>query len=363
MLARERGLGARILAWEGEKPATGVEAAARLARYALLAGAAAEVGASHLLTAHSLEDQAETFLIRLGRGSGPFGLSAMRSMIDLGGVVLFRPFLAVPRARLAATAAAAGLVAHEDPMNADPRYERVRVRRLLPVLARAGLTASVLAATAARCARLAAEIDDAVDDLVASAVSVDAFAVVAVRRDAFIAAAAPVRERLLVRLLRAVGGGGYPPRSERLAALDLALSAADRPVRRTLAGSVIEAGPAVIRLWREVGRAGLPVLDVPPGFAGVWDGRYRVAIAADGPAGLSLGALGTERPGGWRRPGRLPAAAAAALPAFYATGRLVSVPALGWSAEGMAAVGPAVAECVSERILKPSPFPPLGPDD
>jgi tRNA(Ile)-lysidine synthase len=359
-LAREQGLPARVLAWEGDKPAGGIEAAARLARYRLLAAAAAEAGAGHLLTAHSLEDQAETFVLRLSRGSGPFGLAAMRPRIDLDGVVLFRPFLAVPRARLAATAAAAGLVPHDDPMNADPRFERVRIRRLLPALAAAGLTAEVLAMTAARCADLAAGIDAAVDALVAGAVAVDAFAVVTVRRDAFAAAPAPVRERLLVRLLRAIGGGGYPPRSERLAALDAALAAPDAcRLRRTLAGTVVEAGPVSIRLWRETGRRGLPVVAAPPGGIVVWDGRYRVAIPPGAPPGLTLGALGGARPAVPGRPAGLPAGAAAALPAVFAGPRLVAIPPLRWSAEGSAADGVAAAECVSESILRPAPFPPL----
>jgi tRNA(Ile)-lysidine synthase len=249
-------------------------------------------------------------------------------------------------------------------MNEDPRFERVRVRRLLPLLAGAGLTAAVLAATADRCSALAAEIDAAVDDLVAAAVAVDPFAVVTVGRKAFAAAPGPVRERLLVRLLRAIGGGDYPPRSERLGALGAALSAPDdRRLRRTLAGTVVEAGADVIRLWREVGRRGLPHLDVPPGYSGVWDGRYSVVIPPGAPPGLSLGALGALRPTGVNRPPRLPPGAAAALPALFAGTRLVAVPAWRWSADGMPGEGFTVAECVSARILRPAPFPSLAPGD
>ena len=167
---RKRGLATRILIWEGAKPTSDIEAAARRARYRLLNAAAREAGATHLLTAHSLEDQAETFLMRLERGSGVFGLAAMRREIDLDGLVLFRPFLAVPRGRLAATTAAAGLAAHDDPMNADQRFHRVRVRQMLPALAEAGLDPAAIAATAARLARAADAIDAAVDALVAGAV-------------------------------------------------------------------------------------------------------------------------------------------------------------------------------------------------
>src|SRR5690606_37797987 len=101
--AAARGLPARLLRWEGPKPAGDIEAAARRARYDLLVAAARDVGATHILAAHHREDQAETFLMRLSRGSGVFGLAAMRPIVDLDGVALFRPFLAVPRDRLAAT--------------------------------------------------------------------------------------------------------------------------------------------------------------------------------------------------------------------------------------------------------------------
>ena len=359
-LARERGLPVRVLAWDGAKPGTAIEATARHARYRLLVAAARQAGTSHLLTAHSLEDQAETFLMRLGHGSGVFGLAAMRPEIDLGGVVLFRPFLVVPRARLAASAAAAGFTAHEDPMNADARFERVRVRRLLPALARAGLTAAVMAAAAARCAGMAAEVERAVDRLIADAVAVDSFAVVTIGRAAFASAPGPVRQRLLVRLLQAIGGAAYPPRSERVNALHAGLAAA--PVnrsRRTLAGVVVEDGPACIRLWREVGRGGLPVLDAPPGFVGNWDGRYRVALPPDAPEGLSLGPLGTRRPPGLPRFAGLPAGATAALPALFEGGQMVAVPPLGWSSGDRPAIGVAMQECLSSRISRPALFPSL----
>ena len=192
-IARGRSLEARVLTWRGTKPSGDIEAAARDARYRLLVAAAREAGATHLVTAHSLDDQAETFLMRLERGSGVFGLAAMRREIDLDGLILFRPFLAVPRTRLAATTLGAGLAAHDDPMNADSRFLRVRMRELLPALAAAGIDAAALADTAARLACAANAIDVAVDRLVAAAVTADAFAVATLRTNVFAAAADEVR--------------------------------------------------------------------------------------------------------------------------------------------------------------------------
>ena len=105
--AEARGMPARHLS-VCDLPPDSDEAAARDARYRLLVGAARKEGASHLLLAHHRDDQAETFLIRLQRGSGIFGLAAMRPLVETDGLTLFRPFLGIPRSRLAATTAVAG---------------------------------------------------------------------------------------------------------------------------------------------------------------------------------------------------------------------------------------------------------------
>jgi tRNA(Ile)-lysidine synthase len=309
-------------------------------------------GATHVLTAHSLEDQAETFLMRLERGSGIFGLAAMRATLGVDGLTLFRPFLAVPRARLAATTAAAGLSPHQDPMNADPRFQRVRMRRQLPALAAAGITAEAIAATAARLAAAADAIDAMVDALVAETVTVDAFAVATLRADAFARAPEEVQFRLLVRLLQAIGGAGYPPRSARIEALAGALGA---PTRRTLAGVVVERKAATIRLWRETGRTGLPVLDAPPGACLGWDHRFAIAVPPDAPPGLVVAPLGAARPADIMRPPGLPAAALAVLPAVLSEGRLAAIPTLGWGA----IPGIEVTESVSRRLARPARFPVL----
>jgi tRNA(Ile)-lysidine synthase len=356
--AGKLGLVARILPWQGPKPTTGIEAAARLNRYRLLAAAARAGGATHILTAHSLEDQAETFLMRLERGSGVFGLAAMRSAVGLGGVTLFRPFLSVPRTRLAATTRTAGLIPHDDPMNADQRYLRVRIRNLLPALAAAGIDAASIAATAARLASAADAIDAAVDGLMASAVRVDRYAVVTVAADALATAPAEVRFRLAGRLLQAIGGEDYPPRAARVEGLLVALLAGGS-ARRTLAGVVAERRGPALRFYREAGRGGLPPRAAPPGFAGTWDHRFHVEIADFAPEGLTIAGLGGARPEGLARPAGLPAPALSTQPAILADGRIAAVPGLGWFAPGFPEGAVGVTETVSRRLQAPPRFPSL----
>lgn len=144
----------RILRWEGPKPGSGLQERARAARYALLAEEAERVGGATLVTAHTLDDQAETLLMRMARGSGPSGLAAMRERVRKGPVTLVRPLLGVPKARLVATLQALDLPFVSDPSNGDTRFERVRWRALMPGLADAGLSAERLGLLARRIARL-----------------------------------------------------------------------------------------------------------------------------------------------------------------------------------------------------------------
>ncbi|MGP9819144.1 tRNA lysidine(34) synthetase TilS, partial [Salinarimonas sp. NSM] len=151
--ASEVGLPHEIRAWPGEKPIRGVQDAARAARYALLAEAARAAGAGAILTAHHRDDQAETVLMRLCAGSGPAGLAGMRPRADLDGLVLARPFLDLPKARLVATCVAREWDFVQDPSNAAPRFARARLRRIAPLLAAEGLGPVRLARLAARAAR------------------------------------------------------------------------------------------------------------------------------------------------------------------------------------------------------------------
>ena len=158
-LARALDVEHRTLRWTGDKPRSGVPAAARAARYRLLAKAARGTGARHVLTAHTRDDQAETLLMRLLRGSGIAGLSAMARESERDGVVLARPFLDVPKARLIATLSKAGIAFADDPTNRDPIFTRPRLRALLPALAAEGGDAQSLARLAARFARANAAIE------------------------------------------------------------------------------------------------------------------------------------------------------------------------------------------------------------
>src|SRR5690349_18263174 len=149
-LARKLKIAHRILLWRGRKPATGLQQAARAARYRLLGEAARKAKAAHILTAHTLDDQAETVLIRMSRGSGITGLGAMARLSALPhdgqcAITLVRPLLDMPKARLVATLRTTEIPYADDPSNRDPRFTRARLRAMMGTLAEEGLDASRLA--------------------------------------------------------------------------------------------------------------------------------------------------------------------------------------------------------------------------
>ncbi len=363
--AASYGLDCEILRWQGHKPETGLQAAARRARYRLLGAACRSRGITCLLTAHTEEDQAETFLLRLGRGSGVTGLSAMAPRAplpdpDYRDIELVRPLLTVSRSRLRETLRRAGQEWIDDPSNEDSRFARVRMRRLLPLLAEQGLTPRQLAATAARLGRARQALEVMTDQVCAQAARFDPAGYVRLEGSALCAAPEEVGLRVLARLLKAVSGAVYPPRLQRLERLYACLVA--RGARggsafrgATLAGCrVISTGRdgsvLITREWRALNRH-QKTLTGTVSLCGasrlVWDNRFEVCLEAPaGPGGLEgeVRALGRS---GWQvlradldqgraicdpaalPPHRVPAAVRPTLPALWVGDDLAAVPHFG----------------------------------
>src|SRR3984957_556039 len=149
----------RTTRWTGAKPKTGLPAAARAARYHLLARAARESGATHVFTAHTRDDQAETLLMRMMRGSGIAGLAAMARQSERNGVLLARPLLPIAKSQLIATLRRAKLGFADDPTNRDANFTRPRIRAVMPALAAEGGDARNLARLASRLARANQAVD------------------------------------------------------------------------------------------------------------------------------------------------------------------------------------------------------------
>lgn len=320
----------RILVWRGDKPRGAVQRAAREARYRLLQEACHTEGLGHLLLAHHRDDQAETVVLRLLAGSGPFGLAAMPLTAELGGLRLLRPLLPVGKARLRATVAAAGLPAEEDPSNRDPRHRRIAVRLQRDRLEAAGLTAERLGDVAAAFGRLRRCWDDEIARLLDELVVVAPGGWAEVDPAGLLALPLRARALLLARLLQAIGGGRYPPSPGVVETLARAL-AEEGPRTRSAGGCLVGRWRGRLVVAAEArGAAARPLV---PGERFLWRGRFAVTDRRTGRLAERPLVLRGLRQGDWgilppATRERVPPLARHGLPALYDLDGLWAVPHL-----------------------------------
>lgn len=352
-----------VLRRQGPRPRADIQAAARAARYDLLTGWCRANAVLHLLLAHHQEDQAETLLLRLARGSGVDGLAGMPAIAERDGVRLLRPLLTVPRDRLRATLQACRQDWIEDPSNLDPAYARVRMRALLPPLAREGLTAERLAATAGRLGEARAALESGVTDLLARAAALYPAGYVTLALAPLRAAPREIGMRALARCLMTVSGQDYTPRLDRLDRLHAVLLSSGRWPARTLAGCRIVCVGGHALICREAAQVAPPVA-IAAGARIRWDRRFAVTVA-EGAAvrrGTVVAGLGEE---GWRQavaddPGlrrhSVPPPVRPSLPAVWQGDRLLAVPHLAWRRRD-ARIGSVTIEFAPAHPLAPARFP------
>jgi tRNA(Ile)-lysidine synthase len=309
--------------WDG----TGnLQDAARLARLRLIEDWRGDI--EHVLFAHTLDDQAETLLMRLVRGSGVEGLSAMAPLRRPQGLGFWqvRPLLGISRADLHHYAKTLRLPFVDDPSNDDPRFDRVRARRALAALSGLGLTAEGLAETAARMDRARTALAARAASVAQTLVRQDdpATGQLVLDRDGLAALERDTQLRFLAAALQWVGGAPYRPRA---AALDGLLDRILGGAGGTLIGTQVAVAPETLRLFRE--HAAVRDHVTPAGPDHLWDGRWRL----HGPAidGLTTRALG---PSGWAQIPEKPALsppfdAALGLPAVFDGETLIACAPLG----------------------------------
>lgn len=214
--AQALGLPHKTLIWAGAKPKTRIQERAREARYALLDDYAAEIGAGYLLTAHHADDQAETILFRLLRGSGLSGLAGMPRVAQRGRLIHLRPLLGMAKAELVGYCAARAQPFFRDPSNDNPAFARAHLRKLAPMLAREGLDQAALLRLGLRAQRMAAALDVKVEQLrarLAAERRVDSFT-------AEIRLLADEPAEIVLRFLAAEFGALVPGKSLRLDRLE-----------------------------------------------------------------------------------------------------------------------------------------------
>ncbi len=339
--ARRLGFEHHTLHWEGLKTRAGLQAAARRARYELLDALALRVapgGRAALVTAHTLDDQAETVVMRLKRGSGVDGLAAIpaqRPLTPGSSTMVVRPLLTIAKSRLIASLNERQLTWSEDPSNADVSFERVRGRRDLLALERLGINAAALATTASRMQDAVAGLDYAATVYKAT-LGIDRHDGIFGQFDrrAFDAGPRILQQRVLRDLIADYGGTTAAPALCEVEALVRRLQTTNT-LAATLGGAVVSAGPRFVRIWREVGRISKADVPLAAGATMLWDKRFWVSCDGDASAKIVLRPLGSRaRATGWvgGRPffqpktGHVPARALQALPSLWLNGTLFAVP-------------------------------------
>jgi tRNA(Ile)-lysidine synthase len=274
-----------ILTWDGEKPGTGIQAKARLARYDLMTQWCARHGVGVLLTAHTLDDQAETVVMRKARTNSSKSLAGIWPETVWNGIRIVRPVLGIRREALRAFLRARGFSWIDDPGNDNPAYERVRVRQALSETDIVGLAAQSDAARA-RVVRLQADARDALSSLA----KVSRYGTVSFAREAVRGLRREIAAEVLSRVVKAAGAGRTVDPDPLLALVDRTHS--KDCFRATLGGALIAVRKADMQVGREFGR-------IPPGGVKVsgtspvlWDGRFVVSA----PAGSAVAAAGNSVP-------------------------------------------------------------------
>ncbi|WP_297774653.1 tRNA lysidine(34) synthetase TilS [uncultured Roseovarius sp.] len=313
------------LHWRGWDGKGNLPDHARRARYRLIADWAEANGVRDVAIGHTRDDQAETFLMRLARGAGLDGLSAMRARWTDGRVTFHRPMLGLGRATLQEYLRARGQTWTDDPTNADTAYERPRARAALAALAPLGLDADKLSTVAQTLAEARTALYHAAHAALRDLGDIEAGDLL-LHHDGFNAVPDDVARRVLQAALRWLSGADYVPRGQALTNL---LVAARAGQAMTLQGCLLlPAQHGRLRLTREFDA--VKALRAPA--HALWDGRWR----ADGPditGDIEIAALGPEglaRCPDWRGSG-LPHASALATPGLWKGSTLVAAPLMGWT--------------------------------
>ncbi|MEM7399518.1 MAG: tRNA lysidine(34) synthetase TilS [Pseudomonadota bacterium] len=312
-----------ILTWRHGHVDAAVQARARVARYDLMAAYCTAHDIPALVTAHHLDDQAETFLMRLMRGSGLDGLAAIPEKGCWAGVTLLRPLLEIPKGRLMATAEAAGLPFIADPSNEDPRFERVRLRGAMAALSEMGFEVNAIARSARRLRRARAALEAAADAFLDAHADRSPAGYASIDLRALLSAPEEVALRVLARVIGAVGGLSEPVRLAKLESLLAGLQAAPDKAQ-TLGRCQIVPASDRLAVYREIRNAGLPRAELRPGERLLWDNRFQVELDQVALQPVTVEALGRDGIDTLGLPSGVPRLAAYALPVCrLSNGRLV----------------------------------------
>ncbi len=327
-----------ILPWEGIKPLSKIQEYARAARYNLLENWCNTHGILHLCLGHNLEDQVETALFRLCRGSGLDGCAGMSAIIEKPTLRILRPILNVSRETIKQVLELNKQQWIEDPTNTNSKYTRNRLRKLQGLLGQEGLSTQRAFGFAKKQgqARLALEI--ATNEFIAKNIALYPEGYAFLKKDQLCNTPGDILLRSLAWILMSISGQDFPPRHKNLEYLHSQLVSDSITTSRTCGGCLISVRKHGILFAREDGLIS-DTMQFHKDLTTIWDRRFTISvrwpkIADSKPAPLSIAKLGEK---GWKQvvshlptllKKRLPAHAAYALPAIWEQETVWLVPLL-----------------------------------
>ncbi|WP_270728062.1 tRNA lysidine(34) synthetase TilS [Shimia sp. Alg240-R146] len=326
--AAQHGLSHDILDWHWDGTGN-LQAAARDGRRAALHDWAVRRGIAHVALGHTADDQAETFLMRLARGSGVDGLAGMAEARPDGAVTWLRPLLGARREALREHLRATGILWADDPSNKDTRFDRVKARQMMQTLAPLGLTVERLVKTSQHMARQKDVLDGFAELIEPIAVDYDGPDVM-LDRGALSDQPEAVRTKIMADALCEVSGQAYRPRYRAL------VGAMSAGAPTALHGCLVMPGLTHLRITREFAA----VKDLRCAIDGIWDGRWKLmagpGITQDGLHIAALGGSGLALCENWRDL-EIPRQSLLATPAVWRNAELIAAPLVGfgegWYAE------------------------------
>lgn len=320
-LCAERRISHELLTWSDWDGKGNVQAAARQARYRLLGAWAQRMSLEQIALGHTLDDQAETVLMRLGRGAGVDGLSAMAKRRTQHAVMWSRPLLSVRRSELRDFLETEGVAWSDDPTNDDERFDRIKIRQSWEKLAALGITPVALAQVADNMASAREALTLQARDAAARVVQVKAGAVRISQAD-FAGLPDEIARRVMLSALSWVNGAIYAPRAR---SLHSALRALINEGSATVDGCHLRLVGDVIWVFREYNA----VKDISAPVGDIWDNRWLV----HGPESVvnyhvsALGEAGLADVPDWRASG-IPRDVLLVTPGVWKDSILVAAPVL-----------------------------------
>ncbi len=318
----------QTLVWQGTKPKTGLQAAAREARYDLLAEFCREHSMAAMVTAHTSNDQAETVMMRLARGSGLDGLSAMAAVTSWDGIDLIRPLLGVSGADLETFLKQEGQDWISDPSNRDESYERIRIRKAMQAAKKLGISQEKLILSTRRLGRARKALDAATASFLKANLTVHEAGFGEISISAILTAPEELALRSLARIILAFGGHQGFLQLSKIEAAYAKLTQGRQAF--TLGGCEFVSHNGSLVVFREYGRMDHVETTVSMGQKVLWDKRFSVRLTGTKMEDLKLRPLGADGQAKIKHAGGLfgsmPRAAIVTLPSLWKNNKLCYVP-------------------------------------